>query len=237
MKVKLSRKIKYILSIMLVLVGVILLFNTNNNPIPLIERVLRPIKIGTATVYYSGIFPIMSIYYGLKGISKFGNYRLLQTGKSRIIVVIMVLICINSLNITVIKVAKSMYKNLNAIYYERKYLDNNLEFKEYNYGEEIFNCKITLENCSKETQDFFIKIQIPEFLKDSVVQKELIAKSEDSKDYKRFVLHSKERQEINAAFVADLIDKNNKFSGSSTEFQIELVNDKGEIKFTKGKFN
>lgn len=237
MKVKPSRKIKHILSIMLVLAGVILLFNTNNNPIPFIERILKPIKIGAGTLYYSGIFPIIFIYYGIKGMNKFGNFRRLQRRKNRIIVVIIILICTNGLNVTVIKIAKSIYKDLNAIYYERKYLNNSLEFKEYNDREEILNCKITLENCSQETQEFFVKIQIPEFLKESVVQNELTAKSEDLKGDKKFVLHGKERMEINAVFLADLIQKDNKLNGSSTEFEIELVNEKGEIKFTKGWFN
>lgn len=237
MKIKIPRIIKHILSIMLVLVAVILLFNTNNNPSPLIERILKPINIGSGTLYYSGVFPVIFIYYGLKGMNKFGSYKRLQTRRSRIIVVIIILLCSNGLNIKVVKIVKGMYKDLNAIYYERKYSSNHLEFKEYNYNEEIFNCKITLENCSRETQEFFVKLQVPEFLKDSIVQEELTAKSEDLKSNRKFVLHNKERLQINAVFLAELIEKGNKLNGSSTEFEIELVNDKGETKFTKVWFN
>lgn len=237
MKIKLSRKTKHILSIMLILGGVIMMFNTNNIPIPLIERILKPFKIGTGTLYYSGVFPIIFIYYGLKGMNKFGNYRLLQTRKNRILAVIIILICTNGLNISVVKIVKSMHNDLNAIYYERKYSNNRIDFKEYSDREEILNCKITLENCSRETQEFFIKTHVPEFIKDSIVQKELTAKSDDLKTDKKFILHSKERQEINAVFLDDLIEKGNKFSGSSTEFEIVLVNNKGEIKFTNGWLN
>lgn len=233
MKIKFTRNVKHIFSIMLVLVGVILLFNTNNNPNPLIERILKPFKIGSGTVYYSLIIPIIFIYYGLKGMNKLGNYRWLQTRSSRIIIVIIILMLSNSLNDSVIKLAKGMYKDLNAIYYDRKYPNNQLEFKEYSDRSEILNCKIALENCSQETQEFYIRILVPEFIKDSVVQRELTAKSEDLIVDKKFILHSKEKQIINAVFLADLVKKGDKLNGGSTGFEIELINDKENIKFTK----
>jgi len=65
MEINFSRKIKNVLSVMLILIGISLLGNTNNNPIAFIERIFKPVKLG-ADSEIVGIAALLHDYAGIK---------------------------------------------------------------------------------------------------------------------------------------------------------------------------
>ena len=233
MEMNLSKKIKNVLSVILILIGISLLGNTNNNPIAFIERIFKPVKIGGGTFYYSGIFPILLIYFGFKWMNEFGEYKLLKTRNRRIIATIIVLLFSNQLITYGVKISKSMSTDLNSIYYNRNNVNNDLSLKLGNKSNEITTCTIELENCSEKAQEFYIKILVPEYYQEFVLQEELIAKESDFKTDKKFTLHAKEKRVINAVFLGDMKKSDTSFAGSANEFEFLLINDKEEVKFIK----
>jgi hypothetical protein len=233
MEMNLSRKIKNVLSVILILIGISLLGNTNNNPIAFIERIFKPVIIGGGTFYYSGIFPILLIYFGFKWVNEFGEYKLLKTRNRRIIATIIVLLFINQLITYGVKISKSMSTDLNSIYYNRNNVNNALSLKLGNKSNEIITCTIELENCSEKSQEFYIKILVPEYYQEFTLKEELIAKESDFKTDKKFTLHAKEKRVIKGIFLGDMKKIDTSFAGSTSEFEFLLINDKEEVKFIK----
>lgn len=233
MKINFSRKFKNVLSVILILIGISLLGDTNNNPIAFIERIFKPVIIGRSTFYYSGIFPILLIYFGFKWMNEFGEYKLLKTKNKRILATIIVLLFSSQLITYGIKISKSMSSGLNSIYYNRNNVNNTLALKLGDESNEITTCTIELENCSKKPLEFYIKILTPEYYKEFVLQKELIAKESDFKADKKFILHAKEKRVINAVFLGDMKKSETSFHGGTDEFEFILINDKEEVKFIK----
>jgi hypothetical protein len=232
MKINLSKKTKYVLSVILILIAISLLGNTNNNPVTFIERVFKPIHIGEVTYYYAVIIPILFIYYGLKWVNESKEYRLINTRGKRIIATIIVLLLCPNLTNYGIKLIKSTSGSLNAIYFNRDFTNSfyaNLDDK----GNQIVTCRLELENCGKENQEFYIKVLIPEYYKDIYVQESLMAKESDLKTDKKFVLHPKEKKVIMADFSGNTKEAVTNFTGSTSEFEFSLINDNEEVKFIK----
>jgi hypothetical protein len=228
-----STKIKNVLSVILILIGVSLLGNTNNNPIAFIERIFKPVIIGGGTFYYSSIFPILLIYFGFKWMNKFGEYKLLKTRDRRILATIIILLFSNQLITYGIKISKSMSTDLNSIYYNRNNVNNTLSLKLDNKSKKNMTCTIELENCSKKAQEFYIKIHIPEYYKEYITQEYLIAKESDFKTDKKFILHAKEKRVMEAVFLGDMKGFDSSFDGSTNEFEFLLIKGKEEVKFIK----
>jgi hypothetical protein len=108
-----------------------------------------------------------------------------------------------------------------------------LSLKLGNKSNEITTCTIELENCSEKAQEFYIKILVPEYYQEFVLQEELIAKESDFKTDKKFTLHSKEKRVIKTVFLGDMKNFDTSFAGSTNEFEFLLINDKEEVKFIK----
>lgn len=71
----------------LIIIGLLSSINTNNNPIPIIERIFKPINTGSlGTIEYAGIIIILLIYYGLKNVYKQRKVELLNSAFKRIII-------------------------------------------------------------------------------------------------------------------------------------------------------
>ena len=233
MKINFSGKIKNVLSVILILIGISLLGNTNNNPISFIERIFKPVMIGGGTFYYSGIFPILLIYFGFKWMNEFGEYKLLKTRNRRIIATIIVLLFSSQLITHGIKITKSMSRDLSSIYYNRYNVNNTLSLEVDNKSNEIITCTIDLENCSEKAQEFYIKILIPEHYKEFILHNDLIAKESDFKTDKKFILHAKEKRVIKAIFIGDIKKSQTSFGDCTNEFGFLLINGKDEVKFIK----
>lgn len=232
MKISFSRKFKSILSFILILIGIILMGNTNNNPIAFIERIFKPIRIGKGTLYYSAIFSILLIYFGFKWMYEFGEYKALNTKNKRILATFLVLFFSSQVTTHGIKIIKSMSTDLSSIYYNRSNISD-LSLNLNNKSNEIIACTIELENCSEKTQEFYIKVLIPKDYKEFIVQNELIAKESDLKIDKKFILRGKQKSTIKAVFLGNIKKPHTNFQGSVSDFEFLLINDKEEVKFIK----
>ena len=213
------------------------MFNTNSNPTALIERIFKPINLNGGTFHYAGIISIMLIYYGLKEIYKYKEYRYLGTGNKRIVWTIIVLLVISKSSSYVIKAVKSLSKDLNAIYYYRESSNNELNFIQRENGKISINCRFELENCSKEAQEFYIKVLVPETFKKHIVEEEFIFGEDEINKGKKFIMSGKEKKNFQINFTGDredISDSNSCFTFSAREFEFVLYNDDEEIKFIKG---
>ena len=238
---KFTPKTRYILSIILIIVGIISLYNTNSNPTALIERIFKPINLNGGTFHYAGIISIILIYYGLKGIYKYREYRYLGTGNKRIVWTIIVLLVISKSSSYVIKTAKSLSKGLNSIYYHRESNYNELKFIQREDGKISIKCSFELENCSKEAQEFYIKVLVPETFKKHVVQEEFIFGEDEFNSGKKLIIDGKEKKNFQMNFTGDREDimrdsrdDNSCFIFSAREFEFILYNEDKEVKFIKG---
>lgn len=222
----LSKKTKSILSVLLIIIGICFLGDTNNNPDAFIQRILKPVKLGSSTLYYSGFLIILWIYFSLKWMYKFGEYKLLNTTTRRILATIIIITVSSPLIISGIKIRKSMAADLNAIYYNREYANDGLAIATDNEGNKTIICTVELENCSEKEQKFYIEVLIPEQYRYIIPQKEF---SSDEK----FILHAKEKKVIYTTFSGNISDTNNNHFWSTKDFEFLLINDKEQVKFMK----
>ncbi|OPJ55643.1 hypothetical protein [Alkalithermobacter paradoxus] len=229
MKINLSRKNKQLLYILLILIGVVLSFNTNNDPTPFVNRIFKPVNFKGGTLYYGGILCIILISVGLSGI----QFKKFKSEGAKLIAIILIFQLTIPLNNYSVKFIKSMSTDLNSIYYIRN-KSNTLDIQTGQDGEFI-RYTLELENCSNIPQQFYLKITIPDYYQYLIVQNELVAKEYDLKTDKVFVLQGKEKKKIEAVFSGDIKSNNTGESGSvvhSTAFvEFSLINDKGEVRF------
>ncbi|GAA0178437.1 hypothetical protein SH2C18_14950 [Clostridium sediminicola] len=230
MENKILPKTKKIQGVILIIVAFISIYNTNNNPTILIERILKPIKIGGGTLFYAGLVPILLIYYGLKSINKNGDYRLLKTRIRRIIITLIILNIGLHLSTNTVKFIKGMSKDLNAIYCYRDNDFNSLSVGQDQDNNLIVTSSIELENCSNESQEFNIAIVIPENFK-KFIHENIQLKDNEFQTSKKFVLHGKERKTITAEFFVEEMDEDLSFVSSTWPFEFTLFNDNQKVQF------
>lgn len=222
----LSKKAKNILSALLIIIGICFLGDTNNNPNAFIQRIFKPVKLGSSTFYYSGFLIYMLIYFSLKWMYKFGEYKLLNTITRRILATIIIIIVSSQLITSGIKISKSMDADLNAIYYNREYADDELAVALDNEGNKTISCMVELENCSDKEQKFYIEVLIPEQYRYFISQKEYLSDE-------KFILHAKEKKVIYTTFSGNTSSTNNNHFWSTKDFEFLLINDKDQVKFIK----
>lgn len=228
-RMNLSKRNRYTLSILLIISAVILMFNTNNDPTPLINRIFKPTDFMGGTFYYGGILCIILIIVGLSGIQS----KIFKKDASKIIALILILQLTIPLNNFSIKLIKSMSSDLNSIYYNRNE-PNTLKIQVGDGGEFIRHT-LELENCSNIPQQFYLKIIMPDYYEELIVEKELVAKELDLKSDKIFVLQGKEKKKIEAVFSGDINDNIIEKPGSASyitkDIEFVLINDKEEVRF------
>lgn len=220
----LSSRMKKTLSFILIIAGIILRSNTNNNPTWFIERIFKPIEIGSATIYYAGILPILLIYNGFKGLSESEKYKFFKTTKGRIIGTIIVALFSAQLCGYGVKISKNMSNDLNAIYYNRESNNNMLMFEQDENDNMVITCTIELENCSQQAQEFYIDLLVPKDHKEFVVEEKL-------QTNEKFILKGKEKERIKAVFLGLANKEFSGFKGGTKHFEFALFNNKQEVKF------
>jgi hypothetical protein len=157
-----NKKIKRISLIILIFIVLCLCINTNNNPNPIIQRIFRPIRIGGGTLYYAGLIPILIVYYSLKALYKQNNYGILNTRLKRIVIAIVLLYIFSIYSQSGVKLYKSFCNDLNSIYCYR----NNANIQTWtSENSSHMVCRLELENCSSETKEFFVKVNLPNYFK------------------------------------------------------------------------
>ncbi len=205
----------------LVLFALLLMINTNNNPNALIQRVFKPIHFGNSTLYYAALFPLLIIYYSLKGIYRRNNYSFLDTGFRRILIIIVLCSIFSSFSQSGIKLYKSFSSDLNSIYCYRSSMSLSIETVE---DKRRIVCKLELENCSSKDREFYVKVNVPSYLKEI---KEKILINEETV----LALHARERRKLEVIFDESLVNSGSLAFSGVNSFEFSLNNDSQEVKF------
>ncbi|MDP5272843.1 hypothetical protein [Chengkuizengella axinellae] len=221
-----NKNLKYIF---LILLSILLMGNTNNHPTPFHERIFPPIHTSdSSTFYYSGIMLLVLMYYGYKGLLSVKKDRT-NIGLKAIIFTILTPLLMSNLWEDGIKLYKSYFDNLNAVYsyHEEKSISYRTEG-----SEAIINGKIHLENLSDIQQEFFIKITFSSYWGDNVEEKELFALEEDLNSRKSFILYANENKMIEFVLDGTSINPNSQGSGFTNVFDYVLIQGSEEVSFT-----
>lgn len=214
---------KTIIFMILILIGLFCLANSNNNPNAFIQRIFRPIHIGSATFYYAGLFPLLLIYYSLKNIYEEKEYKFLSTTFKRILVMILLLSILPTCTQSSVKLCKSFYKDLNSIYC---YRDNmKLSVSTTKENRELV-CKLDLENCSNKSEEFNVKVKLPSFLKG--INESTITNKEDL-----FILHANERRQFEIILNESSVKSGSVYFTDNNDFEFILFNNLHEVKFSR----
>lgn len=158
-----NKNAKTLVFVFLLITGLFLLTNTNNNPNIIIQRILRPVQLGNGTLYYAALIPAVMIYFSLKGIYRLQNVPVLRTRWRRLLVLMILLYLLPGISQGGIKIYKSFCNDLNAVYchYDKMNISDTLS----NSSRQI-TCKLTLENCSSKNKEFFVKIKVPDMFEE-----------------------------------------------------------------------
>ena len=88
----LSKKYKIALCYLGLFVLFLSMENNNNNPVTFLERIIRPIHVGSTTFYPAGLIRILAAYYCLKQLDKLNGNSLINTVFRRIIITFILLV-------------------------------------------------------------------------------------------------------------------------------------------------
>jgi len=233
---KLLSKLKILLFIIVIICTLLLCINTNNNPYPIIERIFKPISIGKGTIHYAGIITIFLIYYSINQIYKNSHSRLLNTKSKRIIALILIIYMATNNVDFFIKDYKGLSSNLNSIYCNREKM--NLTSEPTTNGNVKVVCNLELENCSLKVQKFYVKVDVPSFLKGKIKDDVLVG-SDIVTGNREFVLLGKEKRNIKIKCIAKNISGQSNWGMNVTDYEFSIYNNNNndQIKFIQMKEN
>lgn len=224
MDTKQQHKVKNLIFILFILAGLYLLTNTNNNPNAIVQRIFRPINVGTGTIYYAVLIPLLIIYYSIKELYKHNNFAFLNTGLRRFVILVLIVSTLPaSCSEFGVKLYKSYYNDLNAVYCYRNNIDLHIETIE---NKPQLVCKLDLENCSTKSVDFYVKVRFPSYLRD-VKEKTLVNTNH------LIVLGPKERRPFEITFLESSVNSGSLTFTSNKGFEFTLYNTLQEVKFIK----
>jgi len=225
MSTKLQQNIKSLSFVILIFIGMFLLTNTNNNQNIIIQRIFRPIHIGTGTLYYATLIPVLLIFFSLKQIYKQKNYTFLNTRFSRFIILVVLLYSIPMLSQSGLILYKGFSGDLNSIYCYRNNM--NLSVKTIEDRPQAI-VKLDLENCSSKRQEFYVKVNLPSYVK--AVKESALVNTKTA-----YVLNAKERRQLEITIIESSINNGNSWFSSTSDFEFSLYNDLQEVKFTQSE--
>lgn len=234
MKLNLNDKSKVIISIILIAFAILVSCNTNSNPIPLFERIFKPISFGSVTFYYAGILIIILIYNCVRVIGNYYSGRFCNLFKHPLIMTILIImVSFNTITPYITKTVKCFSNGLNSIYCDRE--TKGLNFNSKNENKVKITATMTLKNYSNEERKFYLKIYIPEHYKNKISKKELYALSNDRKKRRIYTLKGKEKRPITALFIEETPNEIGNWGSHTKYFEFELININKEevIKFSE----
>lgn len=225
-----SDKVKGILSILMVLIAFVFSSNTNNNPIPFIDRIIKPSTTKNGTIYFGWIIIILLISIGLKGINRNLLKNKFSSKFTNILIVIIVLL-LPAITINGAKIYKTFTNGLDSIYCYRN--DKNLELLTIDDEKIEANIRLRLKNFSDEPQKFYIKIIAFEIISENINKIEFYVVNDDNTK-KEFILYGKEEKTINEVFEITVNKENepiNSIHSNTSYFEFELFNENENVKF------
>lgn len=200
----------------------ILMGNSNNNPSTYMERIFKPINLGSGIFYYSLIIVMVVIYYCLKGINSEKENYFINSPLFRFIVTIILINVFIDLGGYGTKFYKSFSHNLNSIYMNRD--KTHVKF-DYEKNKLSLNGKISILNCSDEVQEFRIKIKSPSLVKKFINKDYIVLKN-------KVKIYPKEKRNVHINEDFDYKLKKEEDLGYSGEaFEYIIFNDENEVVF------
>lgn len=207
-------------------------FNTNNNPNPFVSRIFPPIRSGGSSFFYSGLISIALLYIGYKLMKK--NWESIYPWLSKrlgIISILLLFLIMPSLYEFGAMAYKSFSNNLNGIYCYQKNKELTIGTVENNSIE--VKCNLELKNCTSKTQEFFIEMDVPNFVKDYFKETSLVAVNGGTNEIRKFTIEPRETAYINAVFIGSAnSDLSGEIGGANTnDFQFRLYNNEQTAEF------
>ncbi len=215
--------------------GLFLLFlsmgNSNNNPVTFLERIIRPMHVGSMTFYPAGLIGILAAYYCLKQLYKLNGNSLINTAFRRIIVTFILLVVFSNLSDFGTQLYKGFSHNLNAIYLDRNKTSIQLEGDQESLA---IDGIITFKNCSNTKQTFNIKIKTPALIREMINEDYIILENVVTLYPKSIqTLYLNEELKINAKNKAE-----SKISWAQTHaFEYIIFNNQDEAIFKGDQIN
>lgn len=218
---KLFENKKLNISYIVLILMLILMGNSNNNPSTYIERIFKPINFADGTFYYSTIIVLIIVYYCLKFINNEKENNFINSFLSRMIVSVILISGAVWLGTYCTKFYKIFSHNLNSIYMNRDETSVAFDFEEKKLS---LNGKISILNCSNEAKEFSIKIKSPSLIKNYINKDYIVLKN-------KVRIHPKEEQNLYINEDFDFDFKDNGAGYSSQAFEYVLFDDNEEVVF------
>ncbi|MCC5911297.1 MAG: hypothetical protein JJT76_12745 [Clostridiaceae bacterium] len=227
-------KKEFLKGLILIALGLILGISSNANPVPLIERVLIPLAIGRGALHYAGLIVIIVYYIGFKKIfTAFGKDFV--SGKAKILLLVIVMFAMSAIGGVyhfVEQTYMSFQDDIGAVYVDRD--NSTMRFRELEEGIVEVNAMLLMENNSNEAVKTHIKIIIPAFIKESIVEEEVVIKDENG-EIKTFSIPSRSEERLFIDFHVQP-EEPGEFGGAEVKgFEFILFDEEGEIVFKNPK--
>jgi len=227
-----KNKREFVIGIMLTLVGIIGHINTNSNPVPIVERIFKPIHRGSGTFYYAGLMLLIVYYIGFNKILKsFGKELKTQGEKTLLLIaVIFSISLINKSFIFIERTYKTFQDDVGAIYVHKDNL--NINFKGIDHEKIEGNAALVFENMSNKDIQTHVKIRIPDRLKNRVVEDQVILKNNIG-ELETFTIPKKSKERVNINFYIHSKSSANFGQTHSNDFDFILFDKDREIEFKR----
>lgn len=230
--------LRFFMYLALGLFSVILTGNTNNNPTVFMERIFIPIRIGSATFHYAGIITLVLLWISVsRAIRAFNKTDRKSLKKITFLVILVTIFTGPGLVESGVRLNKSYAGGLTPLYTQRE--SNELVFATVEGSIIELTGTFYLENLSKEDKEFFIKLEIPHFIRHMVAVDEVIAVDLDNEEF-QFKMEGREKRSIKASFLLELSEDFRKQGGSmgggsvsGRVFTFYLFNENHEVVFLK----
>lgn len=227
-----KNKKEFAIGIMLILVAIIGHINTNSNPVPIIERIFKPIQRGSGTFHYAGLMLFITYYIGFNKVLKsFGKE--LKTQRQKTFLLIAVVLSISLINrsfVFIERTYKAFKDDVRAIYVHKD--NSSINFK--GIDNEIIegNTTLVLENMSNKDIKIHVKISIPDRLKNRVVEDQVTLKN-DMGELDLFIIPKNSKEILDVNFYIHSSDGKNFGQAHSNDFDFVLFDRDKEIEFKK----
>lgn len=145
----------------LLFVTVLLLADTNQNPISFIERVLKPIHIEGSVFYYANFLVLIAAYYILKKLFDLIPIDWFNNIWRRLLALAFVIILLTNFQEGMMKSFKSMQSGVDSIYLYRDEMNIDVQTKEEKEALVVtITGNVSLENLSNTPREFQMKVSV-----------------------------------------------------------------------------
>lgn len=215
-------------NILLGLIPLFLLGNSNNNPHPFVNRIFYAISENALVNYVAIIVTGLLIIFTYGVMLNLEQPETRETIAKSIFVAFVIITLSGPLAEVGIRFYKSFSPGLNSIYTYRD--DSKIYFSEAGDDQIQGIAKVKLKNTSRHQREFFMRIEIPEdYFTGNLTEREFLITDANGEKIS-YKLSGRESNILEAPFIAPV--KNTDYvSGSLFDFLVILFTDEEEIVF------